>query len=164
MLTSEALLAIHERAHRNLRGYLAFCRTLDPPDMERRPELGGISIRIELHHAINAERYWIGVLEGRLDVEEDAQQHPTILSLDEYREATFAATRAYLAAASTDELNSPRPMMVDPGIEETYVPGHIIVRTITHLYHHQGRIALALRVLGSPLPETLEDTDYPITP
>jgi hypothetical protein len=36
MLTSEALLDIHERAHRNLKGYLEHCRTLEPGAFDRK--------------------------------------------------------------------------------------------------------------------------------
>ena len=38
MHTSESLLDIHDRTHRNLRGLLAHCRTLTPEELNREIE------------------------------------------------------------------------------------------------------------------------------
>jgi uncharacterized damage-inducible protein DinB len=159
VLTPEGLLDVHERAHRNLKGYLAHARTLDSEAIDREmPEFGDASIRLQLHHAIGAEKYWISVLEGRVDADEDAHLYPTIASLEGYRETTFAATQEYLRSASAEELNTPRAMMTDPGEEHVLYPGHVVMRTITHIYHHQGQIAVMFRLLGSPSP----GFNYPI--
>lgn len=160
MLTREALVDIHERAHRNLEGYFAHCRALDCQAVDRKiPEFNGASVRLQLHHAIGAERFWIGVLQGRVDADDDAHLYPTIESLAEYREATFAATQEYLRNAATEELNTPRPMMTRADEAHVLHPGHVVMRTITHIYHHQGQIASMLRLLGNPSP----GFDYPIT-
>ena len=159
MLTSEGLLEVHERAHRNLKGYLAHAGTLDPEAIDREMrEFGGASVRLQLHHAIGAETYWIGVLQGRVDADDDAQLYPTIESLEAYREATFAATQEYLRNASVGELNTPRPMRTWNDEEHVLYPGHVVMRTITHIYHHQGQIAAMFRILGSPSP----GFNYPI--
>jgi uncharacterized damage-inducible protein DinB len=159
MLTPEALLEIHDRAHRNLKSYLAHCRPLDPEALDRTmPEFSGASIRLQLHHAIGAERYWIGVLQGRVDADDDAHLYPTIESLEGYRETTFDATQAYLRSASREELNTPRPMRTWKNEEHVLHPGHVVMRTITHIYHHQGQIASMLRILGNPSP----GFNYPI--
>ncbi len=159
MLTPEALLEIHDRAHRNLKGYLAHCRTLDAEAFDRTmPEFGGASVRLQLHHAIGAERYWIGVLQGRVDADDEPHLYPTIDSLEEYRGTTFAATQAYLRSVSNEELNTSRPMMTWKKEEHVLHPGHVVMRTITHIYHHQGQIASMLRMLGSPSP----GFNYPI--
>jgi len=164
VLTAEALLEVHERAHRNLASYLAHAKMLDQEAANRSlAEFNGSSVRLELHHAIGAEKYWIGVLEGRADAEEDEHLYPTIESLETYRKNTFAAAEAYLRGASLDELNTARRMEIDRGRERVYRPGHVVMRTITHLYHHQGKAAAMLRMLGRPIPRTPEDFDYPIT-
>ena len=73
MLTPEALLDVHERAHRNLIDYLKHCRTLTTEAFDRAmPEFAGASVRLQLHHAIDVEMYWIGVLQGRVDADENA--------------------------------------------------------------------------------------------
>jgi uncharacterized damage-inducible protein DinB len=159
MFTSELLLDIHERTHRNLKGYLEYCKTLDADAVDRAmPDFGGASIRLQLHHAIGAEQYWIGVLQGRIDADEEPYLYPTIESLERYREATFDATREYLRKATTEELNTPRPMKTWTNEEHVLYPGHVVMRTITHIYHHQGQIASMLRILGSPSP----GFNYPI--
>ncbi len=160
MLTSEALLEVHERAHRNLKAYLDHCRTLPPGAFDREmPEFNGASIRLQLHHAIGAEKYWIGVLQGRIEADDDAHLTPTIECLEAYREETFAATQDYLRSASAVELNTPRAMTTFGGAQHVLHPGHIVMRTLTHIYHHQGQVATAFRLVGSPSP----GFDYPIT-
>ena len=160
VLTSDGLLEIHERAHRNLKGYLAHCRTLDPGAFDREMlEFNGASVRLQLHHAIGAERYWIGVLQGGIDADDDAHLYPTIDSLEAYRGETFAATQAYLRSTSAEELNTPRAMTTYGGSQHVLLPGHVVLRTIAHIYHHQGQVAAMFRLLGSPSP----GFDYPIT-
>jgi len=159
VLTSEGLLEVHERAHRNLKGYVAHCRTLDPGAFDREmPEFNGASVRLQLHHVIGAERYWMGVLHGRIDAEDNADLYPTIESLEAYREETFTATQKYLGNASVEELNTPRLMTTWRGDEHMLCPGHVVMRTVTHIYHHQGQVASMFRLLGSPSP----GFDYPI--
>jgi len=159
MLTSEALLDIHERAHRNLKGYLEHCRILEEGAFDRPlSETSEATVRLQLHHAIGAEKYWIGVLEGRIDADDDAHLYPTIESLETYREETFELTQNHLRNASVEELNTPRPMKTWTGEEPVLHPGHVVMRTITHIYHHQGQVAAMFRVLGSPSP----GFNYPI--
>lgn len=159
MLTAEALLDIHERAHRNLKGYLEHCRTLELGAFDRKlSETSEATVRLQLHHAIGAERYWVGVLQGNIDANDDAHLYPTIESLEKYREDTFAATQDYLRRASIEELNTPRLMKTWTGDEHLLHPGHVILRTITHIYHHQGQVAAMFRTLGSPSP----GFNYPI--
>lgn len=159
VLTSEGLIDIHERTHRNLKDFLSHARTLESAAFNRvMPGFGDGSVRLQFHHAIGAEKYWIGVLQGIITAEEDAHLYPTVASLERYREGTFDATQAYLRSASVEELNTPRPMKTWHGDEPWLYPGHVVVRTITHIYHHQGQLAAMLRILGSPIP----GFNYPI--
>jgi uncharacterized damage-inducible protein DinB len=159
MHTSEALLDFHDRAHRNLTALLAHCRELSGEELNQElPGFGYPTVRLQLHHGIGAEKYWIGVLQGRIEADEDAVDYPTIASLEADRGAVFAATEAYLRAASTDELNTARPMMTWGNREKVLVPAHVVFRTQTHLYHHQGQITAMCRLLGKPCA----GLDYPI--
>lgn len=154
-----ALLDLHERAHRSLTALVSHCRELSVEDINRElPGFGYPTVRLQLHHEIGAEKYWVGVLQGRIDAEEDAPDYPTIESLEAYREQVFAATEAYLRAASQEELNTTRPMMTWGNREQLLVPAQVVLRTITHLYHHQGQIAAMCRILGKPS----SGWDYPI--
>ncbi|MFH0779040.1 MAG: DinB family protein [Candidatus Eisenbacteria bacterium] len=154
-----ALLDLHERAHRNLRALLAHCRGLSADEVNR--EFSGFgypTVRLQLHHGIGAEKYWIGVLQGRIDADDDSPDYPTIESLELYREEVFATTEAYLRASTAEELSTARSMITWGDRERVLIPAHVFVRTLTHLYHHQGQVVAMCRLLGKPCT----GMDYPI--
>ena len=162
MYTNEVLLDLHERAHRNLRQLLEHCTQLTAEELNR--ELDGFgypSVRLQIHHEISAQEYWIGVLEGRVDPDENDAAYPTIDSLEAYRLRVFSMTETYLQAASADELNAGRPMMTwgfQGNVERVLTPALVVIRTLTHLYHHQGQILAMCRLLGKPA----SGFDFPI--
>lgn len=160
MYTPTVLCDLHERTHRNLRALLAHCRELSDEELNRElPGFGYPTIRLQLHHEIGAEKYWIGVLQGRVDAEDDSPDYPTVESLEAYREQVFATTEAYLRSASVDELNTARPMTTWRERRVDLIPVHVFMRTQMHLYHHQGQILAMCRLLGKPLT----GLDYPLT-
>ena len=159
MHTPEALMDLHERGHRNVAALLAHCNQLPAEAIDR--EMSGFgypTIRLQLHHALGAERYWIGVLEGRIDADDDAPDYPTIESLESLREHVFSATRAYLRASSQHELNTPRSMMTWGNAEHVLTPAHVFARTLVHHYHHMGQVSAMCRILGRPC----EGLDFPL--
>lgn len=158
MFTSDVLLTLHERAHRNLRALLAHCRTLSAEELNLElPGFGYPTVRLQLHHEIGAEKYWIGVLQGRIDADDDSPGYPTVASLEVYREQVCAATEDYLRSASAQELNTARPMITWGNREVMLTPAHVFMRTLTHLYHHQGQIVAMCRLMGKPCA----GLDYP---
>jgi uncharacterized damage-inducible protein DinB len=160
MYTSESLLDFHERAHRNLAAVLAHCRQLTDEELNR--EIAGFgypTVRLQFHHEIGAERYWIGVLQGRMDIDDDDPAYPTIESLEALREQVCSVAEGYLRSASVEELNTPRPMTTWGGKEHVLIPAQIVLRTLTHLYDHKGQIFAMCRIMGKPL----EGVNYPIT-
>jgi len=159
MHTREGLLELHERAHWSLKTLLVHCGQLEPEELDR--ELTGFgypSVRLQLHHLIGAEQYWIGVLQGRIEADDTSADYPTVDSLEEYRGQVFSATDDYLGAASAGELNTPRPMMTWGNKEQILTPAHVFMRTQTHIYQHQGQITAMCRLLGKPV----NGLDYPI--
>jgi uncharacterized damage-inducible protein DinB len=159
MHTKEALLDLHERAHRSLKSLLAQCRELSAEELDR--ELSGFgypSVKLQLHHEIGAEQYWIGVLQGRIEVDDNPSDYPTVESLEAYHQKIFSATEEYLRTTSTEELNTARRMMTWGNKEKLLTPAHVIIRTQTHLYHHQGEITAMCRLLGKPARRL----DFPI--
>jgi uncharacterized damage-inducible protein DinB len=159
MYTAESLLDLHERVHLCLVELLDHCCVLSAEELSRElPGFGYPSVRLQLHHEIGAERYWVGVLHGRIDAEENDGDYPTVASLQAFRERVSAATEEYLASATTEELNTARPMITWGGKEHTLVPAHVVLRTQTHLFHHQGQIVAMCRILGKPAP----GLDFPI--
>ncbi len=159
MHSPESLLDFHERAHRNLADLLGHCGDLSQEELHcKLPGFGYGTVQLQLHHVIICERYWIGVLEGRMDVDDDAPAYPTVDSLASYREKVFQTTQSYLRQSSVEELNTPRSMMTWGNKEKILVPAQVIVRTQTHLYHHQGQVTVMCGLQGHPV----SGVDYPI--
>ncbi len=159
MYTSAALLDIVERTHRSLAKLIAHCGELDADEWSREREgFGGGTIPLQLEHQIGAQEYWVGVVVGRMDVYEDGS-YKTAHSLEDYRQKVQALTEQYLSAASVEELNTPRTMMTWGGKEQVLTPAHVILRTVTHAYQHQGQISAMCRLAGKPIPPGL---DFPL--
>ncbi len=161
MFNSMILSEIHYRSHQTLQKLLTHCRGLDPAELNREMnEFGDPTVQLQLHHVISAERYWIGVLEGRMDVDEDQADYPTIDSLEAFRRTVFTLGESYLQTASDDELTTPRTMITWGNKERILIPVHVFLRTQMHVYHHHGKVAAMCRVMGKPIPPGM---DYPIT-
>jgi uncharacterized damage-inducible protein DinB len=151
MYTSEAMLDFHERAHRSLQKLMGHCRQLSPEELDRElPGFGYPSARLQLHHTIGAEEYWVGVLKGHFEVRDDDADYPTIESLEGYRQRVYSATEEYLQSASTDELNTPGRMITWGNKERVLIPAHVLLRTQTHIFQHQGQIQAMCRLMGKP--------------
>jgi uncharacterized damage-inducible protein DinB len=160
MYTQQALLDLHERSHRSLRKLLAHCGELDAEALDR--ELQGFgypSVRLQLHHVIGAQEYWVGVLKGKFSVEENDADYPTVATLEAYRAQVARTTDEYLRGASDAELNTPREMLTWQEKRRVLVPAHVLMRTVTHIYHHQGQVMALCRLLGKPGPAGL---DFPL--
>lgn len=151
MYTRAALLDLHRRSHRSLEGLLAHCRNLTDEELHREMDgFGYPTVQLQLHHEISAEKYWVGVLEGRMDVDETEADYPTVDSLETYRREVLAITEGYLNRSSEAELNTSRPMMTWGNREQVLVPAHVILRTQVHLFQHQGQILAMCRLFGKP--------------
>lgn len=160
MHAPEALLDIHARSHGCLASSLRHCRELTAEELDREiPGFGYATVRLQFHHAIGAERYWLGVLEGRIDADDDAESYPTVAALETLREQVFARTAAHLRSVAADDLDRPRTMTIFGGRTQMLGPAQVILRTQTHLFHHLGQIAAMCRILGKPTT----GSDYPIT-
>jgi uncharacterized damage-inducible protein DinB len=154
------LIDISQRTHSSFKKLLVHCRQFTVDEINREMDGFGYStIRLQLYHILGAQNYWIGVLQGRMDADEDDPKYPTIESLERYHEQIFRMTEEYLRAASMAELSTPRKMLTWQNIERTLMPAHVIMRTVTHLYQHQGQIMAICRMLGKPVEAGM---DFPI--
>ncbi len=161
MSTRAFLLAFHERTQKSLRILLKHCATLTEEELNRELEgFGYPTVRLQLHHLISAQRYWVGVLEGRIDVDEDDHLYPKADDLERFRGEISMLAREYLEGASEEELNTARTMLTWGNREKVLNPAHVFTRTCTHIYHHQGQILAMCRLLGKPK----SGLDYPIAP
>jgi uncharacterized damage-inducible protein DinB len=160
MYTSDGLRDLHERTHRSLIKLLDHCDGFSPEELSR--ELDGFgygSIREQLQHMIGAEQYWVGVLYGEMLVDEDEADRVSIDALRAFRLRVFEVTTTYLDGASSDELNTQRSMLTWGDREQDLVPAHVVLRTQTHVFQHQGQVAAMARLLGRPIPPGL---DFPL--
>jgi len=157
MITSAALIDLHERVHACLVGLLEHCAGFAEEDLSRTFEgFGAGSIRMQLHHVIGAEAYWIGVLEGKMLTEERAADHASLGALRAFRERVAGVTGAYLAGASDDDLNAPRTVTTWGDKETVVVPAYVLLRTQTHAFQHKGQISALARLLDRPVPDGLD--------
>lgn len=161
MHTSAGLIDLHERTHRSLGGLLDHCAGFSEEELSRELEgFGYESIRLQLHHMIGAEQYWFGVLRGLMLNEEHATDYESIGALRAFRERVSSESAAYLRSASDDELNTPRTMTTWGDKQVELAPAHVLLRTQTHVFQHQGQVAAMARLLGRPIPPGL---DFPLT-
>lgn len=160
MHTPEGLRDLHAPTHRKLAELIAHCGALDPESLNRVLEgFGDGTVRLQLHHAVTAERYWVGVIHGKSRDAEDEAEHRDTASLEALRAQVFAVTDGYLAGVSAAELNTPRPMTTWDGKSHDLAPAHVVLRTVTHIYHHMGQVAAMCRLLGHPVTQGV---NYPI--
>lgn len=160
MYTQDALLDLHERSHRSLRRLIEHCRDLDVEAFHRElPGFGYPTIHLQLHHVIGAEEYWIGVLQGKLLVDDSSAEYPTADSLERYREQVARTTEAYVRGRSESEMNTALEVITWQGNKRIVVPAHVVLRPLTHIYHHQGQVLAMCRILGRPHPGGL---DFPM--
>jgi uncharacterized damage-inducible protein DinB len=160
MYTSAGLLDIHERTHRSIQGVLDHCATLPKAELTRAGE--GFSyptLASQLHHVIGAERYWFGVLQEDIFLDDDEAAHQTIEALRAMRQTVAEATAAFISSCSGAELSATRTITKWNGETAEVVPAHVLLRTQTHAYQHQGEIASMLRQLGHTFPPLL---DFPL--
>lgn len=157
MFTSETLREVHRRCHDSLIMLIDHCRsfTLDQLNQEH-DGFGYPSIRLQLHHIISAENYWLGVLEGRIDADENDPDYPTIDALAAYRVAVYELTDNYLAGATDAELNSARSMQTWGNNTKVLTPAHVFIRMQTHLFQHMGQVTAMCRLSGSPVPSGMD--------
>lgn len=160
MFTPAALLDIHSRAHLSLSRLIDHCAGFSADELSR--EIAGFgypTVRLQLHHAIGAEEYWVGVLRGLMLVDERPEDFASIEALRAYRQRVAQTTTDYLRGAAESELNTRRKMITWGGHERELAPAHIVVRTQTHIFQHQGQVAAMARLLGKPIPAGL---DFPL--
>lgn len=151
---------IHARTHRSL---LALLDHLDklPEDAVRTAGEGFSypTVIAQLYHVFGAERYWMQVLQGTIHTDDDEAQYDTLASLRVLEADVARATREFLASLSDADARSPRRVTQWNGVSVDITPAHVLLRTQTHAYQHQGEIATLLRQLGHPFPSRL---DFPL--
>lgn len=162
MYNSDGLIEFCRRAHDSFEKLINHCRSLTDDEFNRKLDgFGYPTAKLQLHHALGAMKYWIGVLEGRMDIDDDPDDKFSIDDMAEYQKSVKNIVDNYLNSATPEELNNGRPMITWGNIEKTLIPAHVIIRTLTHLYQHQGQVAAMCRTMNKPIEPGM---DYPILP
>ena len=94
-----------------------------------------------------------------MDVDENDSDYRTAGSLESYRQEVLELTEGYLRSATLAELNTRRTMVTWGNNEQELTPAHVVLRTLTHFFQHQGQISAMCRLLGKPIPAGL---DFPL--
>ena len=160
MYTSAALSDLHTRCHQSLVKLIDHCAGFSGDELAREVEgFGYPSIRLQLHHIIGAEQYWVGVLRGLMLVDELEEDYANIDALRAFHQRVAGITAEYINNADEPELNTPRKMTTWGGHERELVPARVILRTQVHIFDHKGQVAAMARLLGRPIPPGL---DFPL--
>jgi uncharacterized damage-inducible protein DinB len=161
MYTAAALLDIHARAHESLRRLIRYCAALTGDDLLTPVDgFGFPTVLRQLQHTVGAELYWQTVVSRGYHEEAVLPDLSSLAAIETFRREVAATTRAYLEGTTDAELNTPRTMTSDPGETRVLKPADVIMRVVTHVYHHQGQVLSMCRALGKPI-ET-GDLDYPL--
>jgi uncharacterized damage-inducible protein DinB len=160
MHTSASLLDFHTRCHRTFAAILAHCQTL-PAGVADKPleHFAYPTLREQFHHVLGAERYWLGVLNGRIILDDDLAAFPDMAAIAAMRETVSAATFAFIRAASDEALNTPREVTTWGDRKYTLAPAHVLLRVGTHIYDHKGQLAAMCRTMNHPIPPGF---DFPL--
>lgn len=157
MYNKECLLDLHTRTHAITAKLLRHCRKFTPEELHR--ELAGFgypTLQLQLHHIVDTEAWWIGILQGRHEYYDNSAQYPTIAALEKYRKQVAAQTAQYLAGQGPKALNTPREMTVWKNKLKVLVPALVVLRPVTHAWQHKGQAVAMCRLLGHPVPEGLD--------
>lgn len=122
---------------------------------------------------ISCEAYWVIVLRGGyangdLRPEEEARWqeglYPDIETLEALRAEVVASTESYLRETSAEVLSTPAEFYTFDQKPHILVPQWVIMRTLTHHFHHRGLAAAMCRMLGKPYPDDAPSMDFPLRP
>jgi uncharacterized damage-inducible protein DinB len=159
MLTPADLRDMHARTHAGTIKLLRHCRKLTLDELHRElPGFGFPTVHLQLYHTIDTELYWIGVLQGRLEVADNRARFADVKALEAFRKRVAEDTTAYLGAVSATELNTPVRLRLWTRSFSVLAPAQVVLRVLTHAFHHRGQVAAMCRLLGQPTPSL----DYPL--
>ncbi|MCP5069267.1 MAG: hypothetical protein GY946_22105 [bacterium] len=160
MYTRDALLDLHRRTQKSFAGLLDHCAGFSAEELNRAlAGFGYETIQLQLCHQIGAQAYWLSVIRGQMDARDDSERYTTIAQLNAYRQEVATAVEAYLQATDEAALNRAQPLETWGGATKDLCPALVIMRTLTHIFQHNGQVAAMCRLLGRPIPAGL---DFPI--
>jgi len=154
MYSRAGLLEIHTRAHRSYAMVLDHLASL-PSGMLVKPVEGfGFStIRAQMSHIAGAELFWVSKL---LDEEPDGWEDENLNSVDDLRRIFMRVavdTKEYIEELAENEVNERHTLEFPNGSFDS-TSRLVLLRVVTHGFHHQGQVAAMFRLLGHPMDDS----------
>lgn len=161
MYTPAALVDLHDRTHRSFGRLLEHCCSL-PGDVWLRPLEGFAysTVAGQLQHVLEAEAYWLGVLQGNPDPGSLDAPAPDAAGMLELAGRTRQATRTWLDGVGSGELEREGVYATWGGRQRELKPAHVILRVVTHCFHHMGQVQAMCRIMEHPVVAL----DFPLGP
>jgi uncharacterized damage-inducible protein DinB len=171
MFSSTDLLELHRRAHQGTAAVIAHCAVFTDEELNRtHPEYNGSSLALMIHHILEAEDYWMLVLRGEFREEADAFMNDEacrdVAAMQSYLARLARQALEHLSGLDNELLNRPREFLTWPSNRRILHPAMIMLRIVTHHFHHRGQVMSMCRILGKPCPGAnfpllYEETDPP---
>ena len=152
-----ALPTMYDWVKRTREDVFAYCESL-PNEiyLRQHPDFPYGSIRDLQAHMAYAYLWWVGRYGVGLEPFDQAAETALITDVSKMR-AKFLEVDALLERAfqAFEELDEPLEV-IRPGRDQFMVTQRwLIVRPITHEFHHGGQLLMLGRALGHPLPEDM---------
>jgi uncharacterized damage-inducible protein DinB/heme-degrading monooxygenase HmoA len=150
----DALKALHAWTHGSLDVLFEHARALSADAF--RANVPGIekSVRGLMAHVLVVEEAWVCNLRNEPVPKQSEEDYPTIDAVMAAKRCVMEATIAYLDALTDAQLNTELERVPDRWVGPRRTPAFILLHVITHAFHHKGQIALMLRMLGHPAPDS----------
>jgi uncharacterized damage-inducible protein DinB len=155
VFTLGGVRTLHRWTHASLALLLNHLSTIPELDYARAlPAFGFPTLREQVIHIFNCERFWISALQGLEYIDRTPVQCPTIANATYFQEEVALATRTYLAELTDQELNTATKLHFSDGDVAVQTPALILYHVLTHAFHHKGQAVAMCRALGHPAPDT----------
>ena len=155
LFTKAGMLALHSSMHDCLALMLAHVDLL--PSELLVAEVAGfgyMTLQLQFTHLLNTELVWVDALQARAIGRINPLPASSVDELRREQNRVRVTTAAYISSLDEPRLNAQLETTVPEWIGPARSPAFILLHVITHAFHHKGQIAVMLRLLGHPAPDT----------
>lgn len=155
MFTVTGIRKLHSWTHASLTLVLDHLSSLPAGDYTQ--EIVGFgfpTLRAQVIHIFNCERFWVHTLQGLPYTEEGPARWPGVSDARVLQRQAGSETLAYLAGLTDGQLNAGTELHFSDGDRAVRTPALVLHHLLTHAFHHKGQIVSMCRMLGVPAPDT----------
>jgi uncharacterized damage-inducible protein DinB len=155
LFTLNGIRQFHTWTHASISLLLNHLSTIPATDYAKAlPAFGFPTLREQVLHILNCERFWIHTLRGLPHLDCRPAECLTVVDARHLQETIGGETHAYLAELTDQKLNSTTELHFSDGDVAVRTPALVLHHILTHAFHHKGQIVAMCRALGSPAPDT----------